>query len=125
MKYKVGDKARIKSLEWYESNKNKEGLVMCNGLSFTESMTDYCGKVLTIQMITNQVIGKNQKYIMVEPELPWGFNDDMIEGIADSDKPKMVSLDDVCNWLEEHMSEFCSECAEQALISWLRKAMEE
>lgn len=34
-------------------------------------------------------------------------------------------LDKVCAWIEEHMNEFCSECAEQALISWLRKAMEE
>ena len=40
-------------------------------------------------------------------------------------KEGMVSLDKVCEWIEEHMSDFCSECAEQALISWLRKAMEE
>lgn len=40
-------------------------------------------------------------------------------------KEGLVSIDRVCDWLEEHMSEFCSECAEQALISWLRKAMEE
>lgn len=72
---------------------------MCNGLGFAASMTDYCGKILTIQMITNQDIGKNQKYIMVEPELHWGFNDDMIDDLADSDKPKMVSLDEVCKWL--------------------------
>ena len=52
----------------------------------------------------------------------------IIEGIEWTDEhPKegMVSLDKVCEWLEEHMVDFCSECAEQALISWLRKAMEE
>ena len=63
MKYKVGDKVKIKSLDWYNSNKNEKGLAMCNGLGFAASMTDYCGKVLTIQTITNQDIGKNQKYI--------------------------------------------------------------
>ena len=35
----------------------------------------------------------------------------------------LVSIDTVCEWLEEHMNEFCSEAAEQAMISWLRKAM--
>ena len=53
-----------------------------------------------------------------------GFNDGA-KWADENPKDGMVSLDKVCEWLEEHMSDFCSECAEQALISWLRKAMEE
>ena len=40
-------------------------------------------------------------------------------------KKGMVSLDKVCEWIKEHMNEFCMEAAEECMISWLRKAMEE
>ena len=45
MKYKVGDKVRIKSLEWYKSaDKNEDGHIEgYNGVLFTMGMTKYCG----------------------------------------------------------------------------------
>lgn len=49
-------------------------------------------------------------------------------GVAWADEhPKegLVSIDRVCDWIEEHMNEFCMEAAEASMISWLRKAMEE
>lgn len=48
MKFKVGDKVRVKSLDWYQYEyKNEEG-----GLSFTPKMSDFCGKVVTIKTIS-------------------------------------------------------------------------
>ena len=45
MEYKVGDKVRIKSLEWYKSaDKNEDGHIEgYNGVLFTMGMTKYCG----------------------------------------------------------------------------------
>ena len=100
MKYKPGDKVRIKSLDWYETNKDEDGRVYCEFIGFCKEMKKYCGKVLTIMTITNQYIGSKQKYIMHETDFAWGFTDNMIECLADeSDKPKMVSLDKVCDLL--------------------------
>lgn len=49
-KYKVGDKVLVKSLDWYNENKNGMGdvLVPC---TFVEGMSQYCGKVLTIRRV--------------------------------------------------------------------------
>ena len=49
MEYKVGDKVRINSLDWYNANKNSEGVVIFHNLRvFDESMSEFCGKVVTI-----------------------------------------------------------------------------
>ena len=45
MKHKVGDKVRIKSLDWYNNvNKTRNGF-FCD---FTAKMSEYCGKTSTI-----------------------------------------------------------------------------
>ena len=104
MKYKPGDKVRIKSLDWYNKNKDADGRVYCSYISFCKGMTKYCGKVLTIMTIGNQDIGSKQKYFMHETELPWGFTDEMIEGLAGEPQDKMVSLEKVCDMLYAMLS---------------------
>ena len=108
MKYKPGDKVRIKSLEWYNANKDEDGRVYCSYIGFCKEMVKYCGAVLTIMTIGNQDIGSKQKYFMHEPAYPWGFTDEMIEGLADETEPldKMVSLDNVCKWIEDNIFDF-------------------
>ena len=44
MKHKVGDKVRIKSLDWYNENKDRFG----SALGFMQEMSEYCGKTSTI-----------------------------------------------------------------------------
>ena len=51
LKFKVGDRVRVKSLEWYINNKNEKGDVDTdgnNGVLFTEIMSDLCGSILKI-----------------------------------------------------------------------------
>lgn len=48
MKYKVGDRVRIKSFEWYNENKDKNGNVHCGDKVFDDYMSVFCGSVVTI-----------------------------------------------------------------------------
>lgn len=104
MKYKSGDKVRIKSLAWFNTNKCS-GHVMCDGLAFVEFMTEWCGQELTIDFIYTDDSGKSG-YVMKEPTTHWRFTDGMIEDLVDVEpQKKMVSLDDVCGVLYDMLHE--------------------
>lgn len=49
---KIGDTVTIKSLDWYNANKDKEGDIWCNGCYFLDKMSRFCGKSYTISNIT-------------------------------------------------------------------------
>ena len=74
MKYKVGDKIRIKSLDWYNENKNKYGNIICGYMPFTSEMSIYCGEVLTICDIKDEFSYYHMK------KCEYMFTDEMIEG---------------------------------------------
>ena len=48
MRFKVGDRVRIKSLDWYNENKNKFGKVWTSDgeIPFDKCMSEWCGKVM-------------------------------------------------------------------------------
>lgn len=92
MKYKVGDKVRIKSLDWYYSNSDCMGKVNCGDFNFTTLQTNYCGKTLEILSVCDGF------YIMKSVGHLW--TDEMIEGLADEPQERMVSLDKVCELLK-------------------------
>ena len=50
MKYKVGDKVRVKSLEWYNDSYNNCGIEI-DGVLFDPDMCKYCGKtgIITVK----------------------------------------------------------------------------
>lgn len=50
-KFKVGDKVIVKSLDWYNENKNESGVVNVP-CCFTREMSRHCGKILTIESVT-------------------------------------------------------------------------
>lgn len=75
MKYKVGDKVRIKSLDWYRKYANKDGIIVCGNYYFTQNMLKYCGKVL---MITNVI-----RDFYVCKDIDYQFSDEMIEGLVE------------------------------------------
>lgn len=125
MKYKIGDKVRIKSLDWYNENKDQHGRVACGYHLFTEEMSKFCGCTMIVCRRSNlgvMTMGGSASY----------WTDEMIEGIADVEtQDKMVSLDRACEWLELHINDdkYYSCIGEETLIPYLiddfKKAMEE
>lgn len=49
-KFKVGDVVKVKSLDWYNSNKIEDGsVVVKNYLAFSKDMKEFCGKFFYIK----------------------------------------------------------------------------
>ena len=84
MKYKVGDKVRIKSLDWYNENKNEDGSVWLmatthSKYNFMEPQSDFCGKVVTIEEVYRNF------YTITDHETDFYWTDEMIEGLVEED----------------------------------------
>ena len=73
MKYKVGDKVRIKSLDWYNQNKNSIGDINFGEVSFVESMCELLG----VEAIILEV--KRNGYIVSKDDHKWLWTDEMFE----------------------------------------------
>ena len=95
MKYRAGNKVRIKSLDWYNENKGMNGLV---GL-FTPSMKKLCGKVVTLDS------AYNGKYTAIEKEAKGYYLDDsMIEGLAEFSEDRLMEIaNDAFKKVDEEM----------------------
>ena len=78
MEYKVGDKVRIKSLDWYNTNKDGFGLIFCNHICFDEKMTEFCGKTVTIAAQRD-----NKYYFISEDNCLSFWSEDMIECLVE------------------------------------------
>lgn len=81
MKYKKGDKVRVKSLEWFNINKGDDGDVLCDdAVHFTPDMTPCCSKIVTISEVFlsygYSIKGSFKDYI---------WTDEMFEGFAEPD----------------------------------------
>ena len=85
MRYKVGDRVRIKSLDWYEKNKDEFGAVLLeNGnYLFFESDTIWCGKVITIVNVC-----LDEYYTIAEDFGKHRWTDEMIEGVIEEPEPE-------------------------------------
>ena len=93
MKYKVGDKVRINSIDWYNENKNKFGNVW-EHYPFDKDMSKYCGKVMTISHI------RGDHYTMVENLVNY-WTDNMIEcKVEEETKPH----NNICKQLIDEMN---------------------
>ena len=84
MKYKIGDKIKVKSLEWYNENKNKYGTVKCREAYFQPTMSKFCGNILTIKSIDKTI----NAYIVEENNYYW--DDDMFENLVEEEMYKDV-----------------------------------
>lgn len=105
MKYKVGDKVKIKSLDWYNANKDYYGNVVCGFYYFIEEMSKYCGKILTIGKIY-----RNDRYVLQEDENFAWTNDMFDSNIENPDdvesktsSEQMVSLKMICEYLDKEL----------------------
>ena len=81
-KLDFGQKVTIKSLDWYNSNKNKHtGIVTLTAESFVEDMSEYCGKTATIVDVFKDLDGESNA-IMYRIDLDhrdWNWTDEMFE----------------------------------------------
>jgi hypothetical protein len=91
MKYKVGDKVKVKSLEWYNANRDN-----CEIL-FTPRMLDFCGKIVTVNGIWLDDV-----YTIQEDDLTFEWTDDMFEDNETSDdlefQREVAKAVDECLW---------------------------
>lgn len=81
MRYKVGDKVKIKSLDWFKANEYSGQGMYDDVLAFLKMTDECCGKELTIDFIFADERGTG--YIMKEPEAHWRFTDSMIECLVE------------------------------------------
>ena len=79
MRFKVGDRVQIKSLGWYNENKDESGYINCGSRAFFTKMSDWCGKILTI----NRVVEEFKYYCVSECIFSW--TDEMIEGLVEEE----------------------------------------
>ena len=78
LKYNVGDKVRINSLDWYNRQKN-ETEVKWKYYSFSCHMTKYCGQIMTISIVGGY------SYSMIEDDGAYSWTDEMIEGLVEEE----------------------------------------
>ena len=119
MKYKIGDKVRIRNIEWYKKmlgipsklfwiNKPYgffDG-IRCGSRVFTDVMCKFCSKVMTIQEV-----GINF-YLMKEDTIGYEFTDEMIEGLVDEPQEKMnenPNANNVTSTRKEQIFEYLKE----------------
>ena len=85
MKYKVGDKVRIKSLDWYNENKDTNECVDLRKTTnshhyFNKAMSRFCDDVVTIDKVFDTY------YDVIEDAGCYFWTDEMIEGLVDEGK---------------------------------------
>lgn len=97
MKYKVGDKVRVKSKTWYQANTNGKGYIDTNP-SFVPSMSEHCGKIATITHVDDE----GDYHIDIDPN-DYFWSDEMFEETLylPGDRVKMKSRE----WFEENKDE--------------------
>lgn len=78
LKYKVGDKVRIKSLDWYNENKDECGIIIFSiesgDYNFIKEDARFCGQVVTI------ACEEKGRYLIAEDDRGYFWIDEMIEG---------------------------------------------
>ena len=79
MKYKVGDRVRIKSLDWYNENKDRFNEVKCGASIFIPPMTTHCGYIRTI----SKIFEIQKVYHILEDNNLYTWTDEMIEGLVE------------------------------------------
>lgn len=81
MKYKVGDKVRIKNLDWYYENRDKIDQIDCGNVCFVRNMATLCGKIVTISSILPTL----EAYRIEEDDGEFNWTDEMIERLMERD----------------------------------------
>ena len=73
MKYKIGDKVKIKSKEWYEKEKDENGEVLAAQSVFIKDMSRYCGMYSIIEAAADG------RYLLDVDFMEWHWSEGMFE----------------------------------------------
>ena len=98
MKYKVGDRVRIKSLDWYKREKNPSGDIKTGDTFFRDFMLRFCGSVVTIESVA--LVANLMCYRIKEDGGHYCWVDEMIEGIVEDTTIKIKDLRKFINQME-------------------------
>ena len=86
MRFKVGDRVRIKSLDWYNENKGPFGELCPDFIVFLPSRSKYCGQIMTIkEVLRNSYNSDLIYYKMIEDAQLNDWTNGMIEGLVEED----------------------------------------
>ena len=80
-KLELGQKVIIKSLEWYNSNKDDSKTIKLATESFVKDMSEYCGKTATIVDVFKDLDGESDAF-MYRIDLDhrdWNWTEEMFE----------------------------------------------
>lgn len=99
LEYKIGDQVKIKSLDWYNENKDEDGDVFCGEYDFVDLMTKFCSKVVTIENCY-----EHDCYTIKEDNEGYVFTGEMFEGLV-----KETSQEDEFNKAYQEMVEEADE----------------
>lgn len=122
MKYKVGDKVRIKSKEWWDAQpKDEHGNVCCGNDIFIKAMTEVCGR--------NATISECNKGFYYISEFGYKWTDEMFEEISENSKSATLSeqlIKDIANVVKSHnLGVTISENEGKLVIEPLKEEVEE
>ena len=98
-KYKVGDKVRIKSLKWYNSNKNENGEIVKDYITFFEGMSEYCGKYFEVSYVSSNGICHLKG-------INWCWEDWMFEDDTDNNNIQKRKVDESDIDIENYIHPF-------------------
>lgn len=112
MKYKVGDKVRVKSYRRLidEYPVGNDGFLNCGAVYFNPVMAQYCGKELTISGVYNE------QYYKTLDGGDWSYSDEMLEDSSFCDDS--VSFDPECITALRHALQ-----AMEEVVSYLEKQL--
>ncbi len=98
MKYKVGDKVLIKSIDWYNENKDKYGFVDFRTSVFVPGMSQFCGKIVTIE----DVFEEEDDVVYCMEGIDYDWTDEMIEGLAEEETTNVMDENKMLiGWIKE------------------------
>ena len=93
MKYKIGQRVKVKDASWYNSHKDHCDNVYIDGTIMTKDMAKHCGKCITITRVLSDC------YAIMEDEEFW--TDGMIEGLSDA---RDIPVEHPCDWLKRGLN---------------------
>ena len=111
MRFKVGDKVRVRSNGWYDKTKSRYGDIECGNYMFYQTMSHWCGEIITI------AIAFDAFYKIKEDNGIFKWTDEMFEGLVEEEaketswKPSKEEMDVlyglayITNKYDEHKEE--------------------